>query len=101
MQVKSIAEFSKDNIPQTIFTFIKLHFVIKIFVLSIFELQFYIDLTVHGIFYMCRHIELYHFKNPRRQFFPLKEFEEGKILKFSALPEDAIGLSAVCDCGIS
>ena len=48
MQVKSIAECSKWSILQYIcqLTFIKLPFVIKIFVLSIFEWQFYIGFTV-------------------------------------------------------
>ena len=53
-------------------------------------------------FFICVHILSFTIlKTQEDSFFPLKEFEEGKILTFSALPEDAIGLSAVCDCGIS
>ena len=44
MQVKSIAECSKDS--AILLTFIKLPVVIKIFVLSIFEWLFYTGLTV-------------------------------------------------------
>ena len=44
MQVKSIAECSKG----ILLTFIKLPFVIKIFVLSIFEWPFYTGFTVYG-----------------------------------------------------
>ena len=46
MQVKSIAECSKGSILQLLSTFIKLPFVIKIFVLSIFEWLFYTDFTL-------------------------------------------------------
>ena len=45
MQVKSITE---------LLTYIKLPFVIKIFVLSIFEWPFYTGFTVHKIFSMTR-----------------------------------------------
>ena len=45
MQVKSIAECSKGSILQFLSTFIKLPFVIKIFVLSIFEWPFYTSFT--------------------------------------------------------
>ena len=44
MQVKSIAECSEDS--ALLLTFIRLPFVIKIFVLSIFEWPFYTGLTV-------------------------------------------------------
>ena len=44
MQVKSIAECSEHS--ATLSTFIKLPFVIKIFVLSIFEWPFYTGFTV-------------------------------------------------------
>ena len=46
MQVKSIAECSKGEHSVILSTFIKLLFVIKIFVLSIFEWQFYTGFTV-------------------------------------------------------
>ena len=46
MQVKSIAECYKRNILQYVSTFSKLPFVIKIFVLSIFEWPFYTGFTV-------------------------------------------------------
>ena len=46
MQVKSIAECSKGEHSAILLTFIKLPFVIKIFVLSIFELPFYTGFTV-------------------------------------------------------
>ena len=46
MQVKSIAECSKGSILQTL---IKLSFVNKIFVLSIFEWPFYTGFTVYRI----------------------------------------------------
>ena len=45
MQVKSIAECSKGH-SAILLTFIKLPFVIKIFVLSIFDWLFYTGLTV-------------------------------------------------------
>ena len=41
MQVKSIAGYSKGERSAILLTFIKLPFVFKIFVLSIFELPFY------------------------------------------------------------
>ena len=46
MQVKSIAECSKGSILQYFVTFIKLAFVVKIFVLSIFERPFYTGFTI-------------------------------------------------------
>ena len=46
MQVKSIAEYSNSAILST---FIKLPFVIKIFVLSIFERPFYTGFTVYSV----------------------------------------------------
>ena len=46
MQVKSIAEFQGEHYA-ILWTFIKLPFVIKIFVLSIFEWLFYTGFTVH------------------------------------------------------
>ena len=45
LQVKSIAECSKHS--AILSTFIKLQFVIKIFILSIFEWRFYTGFTVH------------------------------------------------------
>ena len=45
MQVQSIAECSKEH-SAILLTFIKLPFVIKIFVLSIFDWLFYTGLTV-------------------------------------------------------
>ena len=50
MQVKSIAECSYGSITST---FIKLPFVIKIFVLTIFEWQFYTYFTVYKL--LCKH----------------------------------------------
>ena len=50
MQVKSITECSKGEHSAIILTFIKLPFVIKIFVLSIFEWPFYTDFTVFVYF---------------------------------------------------
>ena len=47
MQIKSIAECSKGAFCNT-FNFIKLPFVIKIFVMSIFEWSFYTRFTVNG-----------------------------------------------------
>ena len=47
MQVKSIAECSKGSILQILSSFIKLPFVIMIFVLSIFELPLKTGFTVH------------------------------------------------------
>ena len=47
MQVKSIAECSKGGHSAILSTFIKLPFVIKIFVLSIFEWPFYTGFTVY------------------------------------------------------
>ena len=58
MQVKSIAECSKGSILQyfwrlehsaILLTFIKLPFVIKIFVLSIFKWKFYTGFTVYAL----------------------------------------------------
>ena len=46
MQVKSTAECSKGSILQYIQPYIKLPFVIKIFVLSIYEWPFYTCFTV-------------------------------------------------------
>ena len=46
MHVKSIAECSKGEHSAILSTFIKLPFVIKIFVMSIFEWSFYTDFTV-------------------------------------------------------
>ena len=46
MQVKSITEFSKGEHTAILSTFIKLRFVIKIFILSIFEWPFYTGFTV-------------------------------------------------------
>ena len=46
MQVKSIAECSKGEHSAILSTFIKLPFVIKIFVLSIFGWPFYAGFTV-------------------------------------------------------
>ena len=46
MQVKSIAECSKGEHSAILLTFIKLAFVIKIVVLSIFEWPFYAGFTV-------------------------------------------------------
>ena len=46
MQVKSIAECFKGSILQILSPFIKLPFVIKIFVLSIFKWSFYTGFTV-------------------------------------------------------
>ena len=51
MQVKSIAECSKGSILQIFSTFIKLTFIMKTFVLSIFEWPFYTGITVHS---QCR-----------------------------------------------
>ena len=48
MQVKSIAECSKGEHSAILSTVIKLPFVIKIFVLSIFEWPFYTDFTDQG-----------------------------------------------------
>ena len=48
MQVKSIAECSKGTL-----TFIKLPFVVKIFVLSIFEWPFYTGFTVPVLEIIC------------------------------------------------
>ena len=45
MQVKSIAECSREH-SAILSTFIKLPFVVKTFVLSIFEWPFYTDFTV-------------------------------------------------------
>ena len=47
MQVKSIAECSKGEHSAKLVTFIKLPFIIKIFVLSIFEWSFYSGFTVN------------------------------------------------------
>ena len=46
MQVKRIAEYSKGEHSAILLTFIKLPFVIKIFVLSIYEWPFYTGFTV-------------------------------------------------------
>ena len=46
MQVKSITECSKGEHSAILLTFIKLSFVIMIFVLSIFEWPFYTGFTV-------------------------------------------------------
>ena len=46
MQAKSIAECSKGEHSATLLTCIKLPFVIKIFLLSIFEWPFYTGFTV-------------------------------------------------------
>ena len=48
MQVKSIAECSKGSILQYFRPSFQLPFVIKIFVLSIFEWQFYTGFTVYA-----------------------------------------------------
>ena len=60
MQVRSIAECSKGEHSAILLTFIKLPFVIKSFVLSIFEWPFYKDFTVYcktlkfgGYFYLA------------------------------------------------
>ena len=47
MQVKSIAECSKGEHSAILSTFMKLPFVIKIFILSIFEWPFYTGFTVY------------------------------------------------------
>ena len=47
MQVKKIAECSNGEHSAILLTFIKLPFVIKIFVLSIFEWPFYTGFTVY------------------------------------------------------
>ena len=47
MKVESIAECSKREHSAILSTFIKLPFVIKIFVVSIFEWPFYTGFTVH------------------------------------------------------
>ena len=52
MQVKSIAECSPSEHSAILSTFIKLPFVIKIFVLSIIEWPFYTGFTVHTL--TCR-----------------------------------------------
>ena len=55
MQVKSIAECSKRSIGEhsaILMTFIKLAFGIKIFVLYIFEWQFYTGFTVKFMYHM-------------------------------------------------
>ena len=49
MQVKSIAECSKGKHSAILSTFIKLPFVIKISVLSVFEWLFYTGFTVFSI----------------------------------------------------
>ena len=46
MQVKGIAECSKGVYSAILLTFIKLPFIIKIFVLSSFEWPFYMGFTV-------------------------------------------------------
>ena len=51
MQVKSIAECFQGEHSAILSTFIKLPFVIKIFVLSIFEWPFYIGFTLMFFFY--------------------------------------------------
>ena len=56
MQVKSIAECSKHS--AILMTFIKLPFVIKIFVLSIFEWPFYTGFTVYRGSYMSANVLL-------------------------------------------
>ena len=60
MQVKSIAEFSKESILQYFRpSLLKLPFVIKLFVLSIFEWQFYTGFTV------CHLCQMSNFTNNR------------------------------------
>ena len=64
MQVKSIAECSKHS--AILLTFIKLPFVIKIFIVSIFEWPFYTGFTgnynsekaipFHSLFYSMQHL---------------------------------------------
>ena len=49
MQIESIAECSKREHSAILLTFIKLPFVIKIFVLSIFEWPFYTGFTVPSL----------------------------------------------------
>ena len=46
MQVKSITEYSQGEHSAILSAFIKLPFVIKIFVLSIYEIPFYTGFTV-------------------------------------------------------
>ena len=48
MQVKSIAECSKGEHSAILLAFIKLPFVIKSFILPIFECPFYTGFTVHS-----------------------------------------------------
>ena len=63
MQVKSIAECSKGEQSAILSTFIKLPFVIKIFVLSIFEWPLYTDFTTcnyrltHKMWYLSNKME--------------------------------------------
>ena len=49
MQVKSIAECSKGSILQNVRPSLSYHFVIKIFVLSMFEWPFHTGFTVNYI----------------------------------------------------
>ena len=62
MQVISIAECSKGEHSAILSTFIKLPFVIKIFILSIFEWSFYTGFTVvpksHGLAQIYKQILL-------------------------------------------
>ena len=60
MQVKSIAECSMGAFCNTM-TFIKVPFVIKIFVLSIFEWMFYTGFTVHLAKMPTVHLYFIHF----------------------------------------
>ena len=56
MHVKSIAECSKGENSAILSTFIKLPFVIKIFVLSIFEWLFYTGFTVFRFYEIFKFI---------------------------------------------
>ena len=58
MQVKSVAECSKDIILQYFWNFIKLPVVIKTFVLSIFVRPFYIGFTVQYLQKVWAHLIL-------------------------------------------
>ena len=59
MQVKSIAECSKGSILQYFLPSLSYHFVTKIFVLSIFEWQFYKGFTVIITLLHCKYLPIW------------------------------------------
>ena len=101
MQVKSIAECSKGH-SAILLTFNKLPFVIKIFVLSIFEWPFYTGFTIFTVVFSFAIISpLGERKSWVLNFYYFLMSCDCHVTVSVQSLLSAVGLSAVCDCGIS